>query len=145
MRITYIIGLPGSGKSHLIKELNRTEDNCVIDDPINFVEDVLPFLDGRDLIIADPNLCVPGLRTASKSVILDQLFKKRGVKKEAIKIQYIYFENDPEQCKKNIEYREKNEGCTKNADVSLDILTKIYLMPKDVNPIKVWKNENSSE
>jgi hypothetical protein len=57
--IIFIVGLPGSGKSHLAKKINHDNDNRyrIIDDPRSF-DQIIPFV-FEDLIITDPALCFP--------------------------------------------------------------------------------------
>jgi|ETNvirnome_2_300_1030623.scaffolds.fasta_scaffold09510_3 hypothetical protein len=141
MRITFIIALPGSGKTYLANELNRTEDNYIIDDPSNFKKDVLPYLDGRDLIIVDPLLCIPKIRHKAWDLVMKGLYYNK-IDIYNIKIQYIYFENDISQCKKNIENR-KQDGDLRNVGITLELLAELYEIPNDVKPIKIWKEDEN--
>ena len=139
MRITYIIGLPGSGKTFLANELNRTENNYIIDDPKSFTKDILPYLDGRDLIITDPILCIPKIRKKSWIVITQGLFEN-NIDQKNITAQYIYFENDIDKCKKNVK-RRKKEGDNRDVEISIELLSELYEIPYGINSMDIWNGE----
>lgn len=124
--ILFIVGLPGSGKTELSKKINSQNNNRykIIDDPKSF-DQILPFLD-QDLIISDPAFCLEKNRELAIRKITEE--------NPNVKIDWIFFENDPDQCLINAERREN-----KKVDSYIKNSTKTYTIPKGSNIIKVWR------
>ena len=99
MSVTFVIGLPGSGKSTLMKN-GRDDNKCTVyDDFLNdfYNNKALKAIEsGKNIILIDPRMCIPH--------IWDKTVKKvEKVAKKNVKL--ILFENDPENCIKNVEKR----------------------------------------
>jgi len=84
-----IVGLPGSGKSFLIKEKFSDGSHLVLDDPKESCQIVDAIKTGRDLVISDPHLCDKQIRVAaihrlrrrairSKKFTLKKILKNAG-------------------------------------------------------------------
>lgn len=116
---TLLIGLPGSGKTYLGKNLT----GFFIDDPKE-----KPELNHDKLVIADPNLCMENVRKKAISYLQESGYE----------VSFIYFENDPKQCLKNVENR--NDG--RKVENTINILTKMYNIPKGITPLKVYQGDN---
>lgn len=129
-----IIGLPGSGKSMLMK--NYAKDHTIYDDFISsfFTGDLLDDLLNTDksLCVADPRLCDP------------KYFNNYIVKyfpKDKTKL--LVFENDNQQCLHNVIARENNNRIPlwKN---TIDRFSNIYSYENyegwNIEIIKVYKN-----
>jgi len=95
MKIVLLIGLPGSGKTHLLDTFSD-DQWAKIDDPMGTID--LP--EGKDLIIADVKLIF--------SDVLEKAEQKLKAKYGQVEIERIYFENAPEKCLRNVAYR--NDG-----------------------------------
>ncbi len=132
MRVTFIAGLPGSGKTHLAQHMywqgNPIETWLVYD----ITE--LSQLVGRHwvpnishMIVTDPHFCRPTTRPLAEGVIWDWY---------QIPVHWIFFENNPEQCKRNVMQRIA-QGDDRKVMGMIDALTKIYTIPKgaDVRPV----------
>lgn len=120
-----IVGLPGSGKTTLAKKINGDNGNKyhIIDDPKNFETDVMPYLD-RDVIITDPYLCFKNFRVAA--------IKRIESINPDIKIDWLFFENDPEKCLENSKNRDRKvESFIKNFSTK-------YEIPKNATVIDVY-------
>jgi len=95
--IIIIIGLPGSGKTTLANSLATTQD-IIIDD---FLTDHFPQeLPGKlkpntTLIINDPRLCLYSIFTHFFDILISYL--------KPLKINLIFFENEPKLCMINIQ------------------------------------------
>ena len=122
MKITLIIGLPGSGKSYYANTLGGT----VIDDPKNLSE--ISDHKCEHLIITDPNLCSTDTLLCAEA-ILKSLYNVKDIEK-------IYFENDPEQCLKNAINRKD-----KKVDNFIKQYSKIYKIPEGSKVMPCYKGE----
>jgi len=97
--VLFIVGLPGSGNSTLANQMSKEDGRIIIDDPKDFKKEVVPFLD-KDIIVTDPTLCFEESRNSAA--------KKLKEFNPDLKLDWIYFENDPEQCLLNVKSR--NDG-----------------------------------
>ena len=125
-RAILIIGLPGSGKTFLIKEKFSNGDYVVIDDPKDslLISDMISV--GRDLVIADAHLCDKLVRNSALC----------SLSAAGYEVSEIFFDNDPEKCKANIAFR--NDG-----RVIKDLTTFHYTIPPHAKERtrKIWQNE----
>lgn len=136
--ITLIVGLPGSGKTHLAKEMAKVEGmSYVVFDDISHNKDMfkLMFLSGKpdntdDIIITDYSLCNPLTRHACES-LLERLFPD-------YEIYWIYFENNPEKCHNNVKSRTDE---SRKVDNLIDLLSKQYTIPSDKTALKIWQGK----
>ena len=123
MRITLIVGLPGSGKTHFAKTLIKERGGILVDDPREL--DELPVA-ADHLVITDPYFCFEEICLAACEI----LYKKYG---EPV-IDFIFFENDPEQALQNATGRDR--AVTSFIQQCSDA----YKIPEGVVAIPVWKN-----
>jgi len=124
--MTYVIcmvGLPGSGKTHYAN-LSSADDVLIIDDIKDQKE--LPDPDVyRLIIITDPSWCKSSVREAANAALAS---------KYSVNINWAFFDNDPESCIKNVEYR--NDG--RKVINLINELTKIYTIPEGCLSVPVW-------
>lgn len=90
MKITLIIGLPGSGKTHYAKTL----PGVLVDDPRS--PDDFP-VTNADLVICDPTLTHPKIKEAALSFLRDRYPEAEVV--------IHSFTNNPRQCVENVRAR----------------------------------------
>ena len=127
MKITLIIGLPGSGKTFLAKKLGQEDGTIVIDDIVGIEQ--LPD-NAQNLIITDVNFC--------DETILHRALHKLYQKYRNPDIRCIYFENNPEKCRRNVLYR--NDG--RNVEGTIERFTKVYHPdPRLDTVIPIWQPE----
>lgn len=103
IEIIVIVGLPGSGKTHLAMSL-ADQNSTVIDDFNRDLSRVAQF-EARPtpkLIITDPLLCKINRDTAYRK--LSQWFS--AIDAGDATVEFISFENDPAACWKNIQMRD---------------------------------------
>lgn len=115
-----IVGLPGSGKTHLAKAKYVSDGYILIDDP-----NVLPTKDGilfKNVVVADPHLCREDVRNNCI-----RFFEDVGYTVEC-----IFFENSPEKCRKLIELR--NDG-----RIIGDFRAYNYTIPEGVEVLKIYE------
>jgi len=124
--ITFIVGLPGSGKSCLGNEMIN-ENTVFLDDISKLgVEKIIENKD-KDLVISDVYLCLDDERMKAINVI-NKLIPD-------CKINWIYFENNPGQCLKNVE-RRKKDGDDRHVEELVKLLSKDYKPQENIR--KVW-------
>lgn len=117
-KIKLIVGLPGSGKTYYMNQL----DGHKIDDPK--IGQEFPILD-QDILITDPNFCDE--KTLNKAI------KKLNSIYPDTEIELIYFENKPEKCLRNVEYRDDG----KEVSQFIKHYSSIYNPPKNV--LEIWQ------
>lgn len=132
-RIIAIAGLPASGKTHYARDLNALADlhmnlppSVVIDDPRDWNKDVVEVLNvskDKTVIIVDPWFCIDRNR-----VLAEDKFRKLG-----FTVEWIFFANDPEQCKVNDQHR----GTNRTSDINWFSIQ--YSIPEGANVLPVWK------
>lgn len=129
MKITLIVGLPGSGKTYYANTL-AAPGVIIIDDFRRGDLGNLPNENSfENLIIIDPNFC--------DSVILD--FAQRVLKNHYhidIDIDIVYFENNAQKALRNIEFRDDGRKVSN----FIHDYTKIYNPPSDAK--KIWQPED---
>lgn len=134
--ITIIIGLPGSGKSTYLTQ--KYMDEIVFDDyhkynkksfekSIYYSDFLKALKKEKDIILSDISYCRSGK--------LKEVENKIRELKNNIKLTRVYFENNPELCKKNVLYRNRKSS---GLEIELiDKLSQCYLIPKNAAPIKI--------
>ena len=142
--VTILIGLPGSGKSTLIKERSVGDSShCCFDDfhggsldgtgaftQSRHYETLKELLhQGLDCVIADIEYCRASRLTEAERGLLT-LSQELGV---MIEIKRVFFENDPSACRHNVIHRFDHER-TRDYIAELekiDALSAIYECPAE--------------
>lgn len=137
MLITCIAGLPGSGKSHLAEQIwlsypePRYESVWWIDDiqeqsqlPSPHTAKTL-----EHLIVTDPHFC-----RASTRALVEQRMREDYDSA----VQWIFFENDPDQCRANVEHRRRTQQDSREVVGMIYLLSKIYTIPDGHVPRPVF-------
>ena len=124
-----LISLPGSGKSFYGNNLRKQYGAlcCFMDDIFHMdeIKAVAPHF--NTLIFCDPNLC-------------DEINRRRCVdwlKRHypSADIQLIFFENNAEQCRKNVSLR--NDG--RKVEGTIRRFEKTYKVPNSYQAVPVWR------
>jgi hypothetical protein len=120
----FLVGLPGSGKTFLGNKLSKKLNIPFFDDAsMNWTLSQLKEIKG-DFILADVYLCREKDREAIKSL---------G------KCRWIFFENNPEKCMKNVEYRADGRAVMG----MIRTMSKIYTIPEGIKPRKIWSSTSA--
>ena len=136
-----VIGLPGSGKSHLVRDLHKKYCAFAVEDYMKDSIKGLPQLtksqhhnklmcslrEGRNCVIADIEFCKRCRRDELERIVQDVV--------PGIKIKWRYFENDPEKCIKNVKHR--NSPNAQEEIEKIGCLSKQYYIPPNVKPIPI--------
>jgi adenylate kinase family enzyme len=135
MQITFIVGLPGSGKTTLGNQIvGDREDIVYLDDitvfgGINELKNAIEVGGWENIIVSDVFLCRP----------IDRSNAVRWLKKHAkgYDIEWIYFENAPDKCLANV-LRRNADGDDRKVSQLIYELTKLYVIPDGVEVRKVY-------
>ena len=135
MKITIIVGLPGSGKTTFAKTLVK-ENVVLFDDPgalqKTFDEMMLYINQNKGDAIVTDIYCFN--ETTRKGV--EEYLYSNGVSK----IDWIFFENDPESCIKNIKTRNEISGFEKYVSENrIKLMSREYTIPESSIVIPVYK------
>lgn len=140
MKITMLVGLPGSGKTTLGNRMIG-DDGVQLPDPNTIFLDDITVIGGIDelneaiafgwenIIVSDVFLCRP----------IDRANAVRWLEKNAqgYEVEWIYFENAPDKCYSNVRRRNAGGDPRKVGELIRE-LTKLYVIPSDVKPLTVW-------
>lgn len=143
LKITFIIGLPGSGKTTYIK--NHFKNAIVFDDfhkdaknnsPLfkmsaNYLPTIKALIDGKECVIADVEFCRP----ENLEIATQELKEVATVFNLSIEMDFLFFENAPEKCKTNAIYRGRAHHPQELAKI--DELAKIYCIPSNAKIIPI--------
>jgi adenylate kinase family enzyme len=141
--LTILVGLPGAGKSTEAKKIRQSITGLCIEDfhacAINnshavkdsrhYIKLIETLQSGHDCVIADIAFCVPERRKALEDTIRNDIPK--------VLMKYIYFENDPAKCERNIRIRTQRK--LEKTLEALKEFTPKYVIPDDVKPIPIWQ------
>lgn len=125
------VGLPGSGKTFQAEKLQKESPSSILFDDVK-IEDIGLIAESariyNTIILTDPWFCDEHCRERSTKKL------KETIGNDLI-IDWRFFENDIEQCRKNVEFRADG----REVNGSLRRFSKIYKVPEGYKPIPVWK------
>ena len=132
-KVTFILGLSGSGKTYLAQRLKMESGAEVFE---NLLEDdsSLPVLldrvkNGKDCIIDEVRFCLPAYRNQ----IVQRLSEITGVQ-----IHWICYENDLESANWNVMHRKDKEDPAGHLDINLR-LHPHYEYPADAEIVPIQR------
>lgn len=132
MKITFLVGLPGSGKTHY-GNLLAEDPNVVYIDDISVREDPMREIQlamgVEHILISDVFLC----REEERKKAIRVVRRIAALERFDYEVDWVFFENNPEQCLKNVAYRDK-QGDHRAVNGLIRELTKEYKIPQGIVP-----------
>lgn len=144
-KTTFLIGLPGSGKTTYLAQRKEFFGDALICDDYRksggsefaqslYYEDLIEALSGgRDVVIADIAYCRKE-RLEEAVAEVRQLARRLGIR---LKVEYLYFENDPEACKENILRRGRAKRVAREL-AFVDRTSSVYEIPPSAKALPVY-------
>ena len=126
-KVTFIVGLYGSGKTHFLKSHSAEfEGAYILDDPsVTQERAILDIAITHDRVaIADPMLCM-----VSRQILAKKIFKD-------YEQEWVFFENDEAACWDNVRLRDDGRTVSKYC---LAALSALYSIPEGVEALSVFK------
>lgn len=134
MKVILIAGLPGSGKTYLaetigeVRDANGVPDFHVIDDigHVGLLDSYLGL--GLNAVVTDPNFCKTPTRELAEAWIKSHY--------PTAEIEWIFFENNPDECRKNVA-RRVAEGDDRKVEGFIKLHSDSYVIPEghEVRPV----------
>lgn len=153
-QVSIIVGLPGSGKTCEFNALKRTASGLCEDDFLLEVLDNAGVL--REVRFNDSihyKKLVTDLKKGKHCVISDIIFCDTWIRHEVeviltadvpdLSIEWIFFENAPRKCSANAKRRGREETLKRELKL-IRYLSKKYVIPRGVKPLKVWTPPKTS-
>lgn len=132
LKITVLVGLPGSGKTYLGNSL-QNENRIYIDDirkdTLGSLRKLVEKQKFPDIIISDVWLCEEKERNKCKAWL--------SWHAPDYEIEWIFFENSPDKCLENVKRRNANGDCRK-VEGLIRQLTKEYVIPEGVEIKQIY-------
>ncbi len=139
--VTFVVGLPGSGKTHWLR-INESNPELVFDDfhanafenshlfqcAQRFPELLVKLNEGYHCYVADIAYCLQNRRQEAEAYLINII--------PSLSIFWIFFANEPEKCKANVKL-DKNREVAKRLR-KIDEFTTDYTIPVDVRPIDIF-------
>lgn len=135
MKITFLVGLPGSGKTFLGEQLAEDPNVTYLDDitvkgGLDELDYAVNALGATDIVVSDVFLC----RERDRTSALKHL-KRIAPGYEVV---WVFFENAPEKCVKNVRHRAKS-GDERLVEGLIRELTREYVIPECVPVREIWQ------
>jgi hypothetical protein len=148
-KLVVVVGMPGSGKSHYIKEqeshfpgvcaedymVNSHENSARFSDSQHYACLVCALREGKDSLIADIEYCDTWRRVEVEEVI------RRDV--PGVVIEWRFFENNPAMCEVNAESRARPNVAEEKRKIW--DLSRKYQIPPGATTIPVWTRQPSDD
>jgi hypothetical protein len=155
MKIVFIVGLPGAGKTEMIKN----KDHAFLKSEIIEFDDILGcYYTGKDRedirnatefsklvssLKEGRTCCVADIQFCDRRKLINAEVAIKGAVEGRIEIAWVYFENEPEQCRKNATGRalkcKKREACLPTELANIEYYSKLYVIPDGVIPRPVYR------
>jgi len=136
IEVVWIHGLPGSGKTTLAKKwIDKGYVN--FDDSVSEIPVISSLKSGKSVVISSPFFEDYFITTRCHNALKRELNKMNNVK-----VTEIWFENDPDQCMKNLQVRE-GERLSRFFDI-IPSFSKSYKIPKGAETVPVFRGKSKN-
>ena len=135
MKITILVGLPGSGKTTLGDQLVKENGTFLDDFSTNYgLEYLVELVEKKteNIVVSDVYLC--------REISRKNFGLWLEINAPGYKLEWVFFENDPEKCGANVRYR-MAKGDTRKVLGLLSQLSRIYKVPSGCKVITIYKTE----
>jgi hypothetical protein len=135
-KVTFLLGLAGSGKSHLAKELKRTTNAEVLEgvlgehNPLGINELVVRLLEGKDCVVEEISLCFSEKR--------DRVVHHLQLSVPAIEIEWICFANNFQDAEWNIRHRKNKADIENHLFINKQVSPR-YSYPEGAKIREIWR------
>jgi len=123
-QVVLVVGLPGSGKTHLAVMDYVTRGYVLVDDPKDMGVIIEAIRIHDKVVMTDPHLTRESVRRAAY-----QWLEARGCEVTA-----VYFANDPEKAAKNVDQRRDGRG-----PINVMTFSRFYEIPEGVETLPVYE------
>jgi predicted kinase len=123
-QVVLIIGLPGSGKTHLAQTAYVSAGYVLIDDPTDLGAVLDTIYSNPKVVVTDPHLTRRDVRDNALDIL----------RQMGCDVDIVYFENDPKAAKANLQRRGGERAST-----NVDMFSRMYDIPEGATTVPVYK------
>ena len=130
-KFVWIHGLPGSGKTYLANQMNKNNDYTILDDIIDMSKVQAEMDKGNNIILSSPYFeKYIGMSLESRL--------RKALEGSDYELEEIWFENNPQNCIKNINNRVDHNIKANILAPEVMELAYRYRIPEGSKVIPVW-------
>ena len=131
-KFVWIHGLPGSGKTYLANQMNKNNDYTILDDIIDMSKVQAEMDKGNNIILSSPYF-----EKYIGMMSLESRLRK-ALEGSDYELEEIWFENNPQNCIKNINNRVDHNIKANILAPEVIELSYRYRIPEGSKVIPVW-------
>lgn len=130
-KFVWIHGLPGSGKTYLANQMNKNNDYTILDDIIDMSKVQAEMDKGNNIILSSPYFeKYIGMSLESRL--------RKALEGSDYQLEEIWFENNPQNCIKNINNRVDHNIKANILAPEVIELSYRYRIPEGSKVVPVW-------
>ena len=130
-KFVWIHGLPGSGKTYLANQMNKNNDYTILDDIIDMSKVQAEMDKGNNIILSSPYF------EKYIAMSLESRLRK-ALEGSDYELEEIWFENNPQNCIKNINNRVDHNIKANILAPEVIELSYRYRIPEGSKVVPVW-------
>ena len=131
-KFVWIHGLPGSGKTYLANQMNKNNDYTILDDIIDMSKVQAEMDKGNNIILSSPYF-----EKYIGMISLESRLRK-ALEGSDYQLEEIWFENNPQNCIKNINNRVDHNIKANILAPEVMELSYRYIIPEGSKVVPVW-------